>query len=340
MNKLTLLCALLGMLTGLENYAQDTLVLNNNDVVVGDFKGMLRGIATVETDYSKSDFKIEWSGIKNLITDKTFLLQYEGSDYYKGTLVMDPNQKGFVILTLEEGATVSIPLSAIVFLNDVDGDWSDRLSADIALGISLAKANNLKQINASGHAGYFTAEWSLNGTVNSIFSEQDSSRRTSRTDASLTGQIYSKEKWFGAASLNFLSNNEINLESRINSKVGFGKNWAQTNTWYFSSTVGLANNQEKFSGSDASSVNSWEAYFSIEVNLFDTGDVNLIANYTGYPSLSDPGRFRYDGKVDLKYDLPYDFFIKLGTSINFDNRPSGGADPLDYVFQSSFGWKL
>jgi len=341
MNKFTPLFVVIGTLLGLSAIAQDTLVLVNNDVVVGDFKGMSRAVVTIETDYSDSDFKIEWGGIKKLITKKTFVYQFEGSEHLTGTLSMDPEGEGYVWLTIDESnQRVRVRMSEIVFLNDVDGGWTDRLSADIAVGISLAKANNLKQFNASGHAGYFTSDWSLNGTISSIFSEQDSATRTSRTDANLTGQVYLKRRWFGAVSINYLSNNEINLVNRINSRSGLGKNWFQTNAWYFSSTVGIANNQEEFSGSEASTLNSWEAYFSVELNLFDTGDLNMFANFTGYPGISEQGRFRYDAKLDLKYDLPYDFFVKLGTTLNFDNRPSGGADPLDYVFQTSFGWEL
>ena len=341
MNIRIILLLLIGLLGTSFASAQDTLVLVNNDVVVGDFKGMSSAVATIETDYSDRDFKIEWEGIKKLITNKTFVYQFEGSGYLRGTIAMVPEGEGYVWLTVEESnQRIRVRMSEIVFLNDVDGGWTDRLSANIAVGLSLAKANNLRQFNASGHAGYFTSDWSVNGTINSIFSEQDSAQRTSRTDASLTGQIYLKRRWFGALSVNYLSNDEINLVNRINNRAGLGKNWFQTNAWYFSSTVGIANNQEEFSGSDASTLNSWEAYFSLELNLFDTGDLNMYANFTGFPSLSDQGRFRYDAKLDVKYDLPYDFFVKLGTSLNFDNRPSGGADELDYLFQTSFGWEL
>jgi len=49
---------------------------------------------------------------------------------------------------------------------------------------------------------------------------------------------------------------------------------------------------------------------------------------------------RFDFKVDLKYDLPLDFYIKLGYTQNFDNRPVEGASQNDYVIQTSFGWEF
>ena len=42
---------------------------------------------------------------------------------------------------------------------------------------------------------------------------------------------------------------------------------------------------------------------------------------------------------DFKYELPLDFFIKVGLSLNYDNRPADGASEIDYVFQTGFGWE-
>ncbi len=47
------------------SYAQnDTLILHNGDIIVGDLKSMDRGVLTIKTSYSDSDFKIEWEKIK------------------------------------------------------------------------------------------------------------------------------------------------------------------------------------------------------------------------------------------------------------------------------------
>ncbi len=332
---------LLGLFFGLSVQAQDTIVLLNEDRVIGDFKGMSRGVATIETDYSDADFTIEWSGVRYVVTNKVFLIKYEGSDYDAGKIRMNPSDPSQIMMTYEEGAgEVTVPLQSIVELSDLDGGWIDRMSANISVGASLTRANNLRQFTASGLVGYIDEDFSINATVNSIYSTQDDANDTRRTDASLTGQVFITRGWFGAAAVNYLSDEEINLTYRLNNRAGLGKNWYQTNTWYFSSTVGVANNQEEFSGEDASIDNSWEAFVTLELNLFDTGDLSLFSNFTAFPSLTEAGRFRYDAKLDVKYDLPYDFFVKLGTTLNFDNQPSGGAVPLSYIFQTTFGWEL
>lgn len=58
-----------------------------------------------------------------------------------------------------------------------------------------------------------------------------------------------------------------------------------------------------------------------------------------YPGITAKERFKSDFTLDTKYDLPYDFYIKIGLTINYDNRPAEGASELDYVFQTGFGWE-
>ena len=47
-----------------------------------------------------------------------------------------------------------------------------------------------------------------------------------------------------------------------------------------------------------------------------------------------------DDRVDLKYDLPKDLYIRMGLTLNYDNQPVEGATDTDYVFQTTLGWEL
>jgi hypothetical protein len=59
-----------------------------------------------------------------------------------------------------------------------------------------------------------------------------------------------------------------------------------------------------------------------------------------YPGFTEKGRLRADFKTDLKYDLPLDFYIKVGFTWNFDNQPATGSSEYDYVMQTGIGWSL
>ena len=45
------------------NAQTDSLIFKNGNVVVGEIKSMAMGVLTFKTDYSDSDFKIEWGEI-------------------------------------------------------------------------------------------------------------------------------------------------------------------------------------------------------------------------------------------------------------------------------------
>jgi len=70
------------------------------------------------------------------------------------------------------------------------------------------------------------------------------------------------------------------------------------------------------------------------------GDLNLLTNFYWYPSITEEGRNRIDYRFDVKYNLPLDFYVKTGFTLNYDSEPAPGASQSDYVNQTGFGWQL
>ena len=63
----------------------DSLILKNKDVIVGEIKSLDKGVLTIETDYSKNDFTIEWSGIKEIYSNTRFLVSLKNGERINGT---------------------------------------------------------------------------------------------------------------------------------------------------------------------------------------------------------------------------------------------------------------
>ncbi|MEP0714217.1 MAG: hypothetical protein ABJC55_20040, partial [Algoriphagus sp.] len=51
----------------------DSLLLSNGNLIVGEIKSMDKGVLTIETDYSDSDFKITWGEIKKITSRTNYL---------------------------------------------------------------------------------------------------------------------------------------------------------------------------------------------------------------------------------------------------------------------------
>ena len=145
--------------------------------------------------------------------------------------------------------------------------------------------------------------------------------------------------YFLLLSSDFLSNTEQKLNLRLATRFGYGKYFVRNNHTYFGGAAGFVWNNESFSDIERTVNNSLEAFGDLELNMFDIKDFSLFSSITVYPSITEGGRFRTDFSLNLKYNLPLDFFIKFGGSYNYDNKPVEGASKDDYVVQVTFGWE-
>jgi len=141
-------------------YAQnDTLHLNNGDVIVGDLKSMDRGVLTIEPSYSDADFKITWEDITEMMAYQRYLITLSDGRRISGTF-RSAGPKS-VLIDNEEGEDVTVDQNDIVNIMGLEGGgFLSRLSANIDFGLSLTKANNQRQLNGNLRVGYLEDRWS------------------------------------------------------------------------------------------------------------------------------------------------------------------------------------
>jgi len=317
----------------------DSLVLKNGDVIIGELKAMDRGVATFETDYSDSDFKIEWDGITKIFTVSNYMITLSDGTRLNGKIESSSNKNANLLI--EDGGTKEVNINDIVFLKSVDKGFWDQVYASVDLGLDLTRAQHLSSFSTRSKIGYLAQRWSADLNFNTFISTQDDADKIQRTDGALSYNYYLPRDWYIPVSITYLSNTEQRLDSRWNGLLGIGKFVIHTNHLYWGFAVGGSINSENYSPLNEPKTNtrSFEGYFGTELNLFDIGDFSLSTKATAYPSVTESGRWRADFVLDTKYDLPLDFYIKIGTSLNYDNQPVEGASDLDYVFYSGFGWE-
>ena len=333
---------------------EDSLLLNNRNIVVGEIKSMDKGVLTIETDYSDEDFKVTWDKIRRISSKTNFLItltdgrRFNGKlnsldsinvriDYYDPTKIL--KLKKSEVIDKETDLIETVPLSSVVYLNAVDEGFWSRLSANFDIGWSLTKANNLQQFNIRSGLGYLADRWKATASYNSIRSTQDEVNDIKRTDGTFAFNYFLQRDWYLLYNLTYLSNTEQLIRSRLGNQIGLGKYIVHTNKTYFGFQTGINLNSESYFD-DTPSRNSGEVMLGSQLNLYDIGDLNLLTTLTAYPSLTEKNRFRTDFSLDVKYDFLDDFYIKVGTTMNFDNQPIEGATNLDYVFQTTVGWEL
>ncbi len=320
----------------------DSLILINGDVIIGDLKNMDRAVAIIETDYSDSDFKIEWDGIGEIYTAQSYLISTSDGGRYNGRIQSSGDKK--VKLFLNDGSTTEILLMDIVYIKSVDKGFLDKIDAYVDVGLDLAKANHVFTFSTRSGIEYMAPKWSLGLAFNTNITKQNEGPNTNRTDGGITFKYFLPKSFYIPVSVNYLSSSELNLNSRWTTLAGAGYYIFRTNRLYWGVDAGGSFNAENYyppippDSVQVPNMNSFEGYFGTEVNLFDIGDFSLSTTARAFPSITEAGRWRFDFNLDTKYDLPLEFYIKLGWSVNYDSQPPSGSD-LDYVVYTGFGWE-
>ena len=316
----------------------DTLVMSNGDVLIGEIKELQQGVIKMETDYSDKDFAIEWNKVREIYTTTTFVISLSEGDRINGTIQTDPTDSSRVLI-FERGGMKSARRMDVVFLKGIENTFFGRFDASIGVGVTVTTENKLKQLNTRGNLGYMGRYWGSNASVDLIRSVQQDTIQIRRTEASLSGRLLLEKSWFLAVSASFLQSDEQKLDLRSTTDFSGGNLIVNTNRIYLAASGGLAWTNEEFTDT-VPARNSMEGKIGFELNLFDVKDFSLLTNTYVYPSITQKGRARFDFKIDLKYDLPRDFYIKFGYTHNFDNQPAAGAAKHFYKLDTTFGWEL
>lgn len=316
-------------------FGQDSLIFENDNVVIGEIKSMDRGVLTIETDYSDSDFTVKWNGVKEIFTKTHFLVTLANGRKITGSLASADSVQ--VIIQGDDGHRYQYLLNDLVTMRSLSNKFWDQVRASVSAGYSLTRAQMLQQFSMRSNVAYLAKRWSLEASYNSVNSKQDEVADIQRKDAAITFYYFLPKDWYVPVSATFLSNTEQKIDLRLLGKIGLGKYVIHTNAAYWGFSAGANVNYEIFDD-ETEGRTSWEAFIGSELNLFDIGDLSLLTRLVAYPSITESGRIRADFSLDAKYDLPYDFYIQLGYTLNYDNGPVEGVPEGDYVFQTTFGW--
>jgi hypothetical protein len=317
--------------------AQDTLYLKNNDVIVGEVKDLAKGVLTFETDYSDNDFTIKWLEVAKIKSTQTYIFTFSTGERKNGTITTDPANPENVIIIDEYGEKTTYKINQVVYMKSVKGDFLSKLTASVDIGYTFTKSQNSSSFTTRAGVGYLTNVWGANGTFNMVRTQQDSVADIRRTEGGLSLKLFLYRDIFAMASANYLQNDEMKLSLRSIYKAGIGDYFVNSNRIYLIGTAGIAFTNENYVDT-LDTRSSGEGFASLELNLFDVGDLSLQTTITLYPNLTTLGRYRTDFTFDVKYDFPLDLYIKFGTTYNYDSNPVEGASKSDYVIQTTLGW--
>jgi hypothetical protein len=314
---------------------KDTLVFDSGHKVIGKIKKMQRGVIEIDTDYADDEFKITWLSIKEMKTATKFRIGVK-NEIFKGKIETVGEDR---LRVFDKDSTYKLcTFEDVVYITELKEGFADRFSAEVEAGFNLTKAQNLRQFSLRSYVGYRTDRSVTEASYNMLRSSQDNAENVRRRDGLLSYRRSFLKKWYGVASISTLSNTEQKLDIRANTQVAFGRYLFANYRADWGVKLGVNNNLEQFSNLNETR-NTWEAYLGTKLNLHGYDDFEISFLFSGYQGITESDRQRVDTTIDFKYDLPLDFFIRLGFSLNYDNKPAPGASETDYILRTGIGWE-
>lgn len=314
----------------------DSIKLKNNDLLVGEIKTLNKSVLTLKTSYSDKDFKIDFDDVVSISTDGLCVIHLTNRAQITGR--MKPLSPNKVRIIDKNGTTSEVAILDIIRLTEIDEKFWSRFRGALDVGFNLTKTNNNRQLTYAGNLKYSSDKWNSAFDFNVLYSERDNTERIERKTMSITSQRYLKQ-WYISADVSYLQSTEQGIKNRISPTAGVGRLLVVSNKLYWIIGTGLTYNIEDFFDSQLNK-RSTEMQLLTQFDMFNFENINFSTKVVGYPSLSEKGRFRVDYNFVLKYDLPFDFYIKAEFTLNYDNQPAVVGNFADYVFSSGFGWEL
>jgi len=83
--------------------------------MVGEVKSMNRGVIVIETDYSDSDFKIEWEKVSEIYSRQEYIISLDNGERMTTTIQTDPSDKSKLFLDWS-GAGLKVINNNVVYV--------------------------------------------------------------------------------------------------------------------------------------------------------------------------------------------------------------------------------
>lgn len=325
---------LLSLLLPSVGCAIDVVVLSNGDQLRGEIKELTKKVVVISTDYSDEDFRIKWEKVARVESDRTFLVEKFSGDRLAGSIKPDdaPNE------AIVGGEKVA--LSDVAYVRPFEQTFWSRMDAGFDIGYSMTKANGVKQFTGATNIAY-TGERSLATLSGNIFfNEQANAPRTRRWELIPEYRHLIGHAWYAAVRSDFYSSQEQQLSLRYTQAVGIGRYLLRSPQQHLAVGAGFAFTSERYIDASVPRQNSGEIYAGVDYLTESLRFADLITSFIIYPSLTISGRYRINFKTDLDFNLPGDWYFKVGYYNNFDSAPPNSLPRNDYGWRNSIDYKF
>ena len=237
-------------------------------------------------------------------------------------------------------ADTSVPLPEISAVQPFERSFFSRFDAGFDLGYSMTRANSAKQFSFGGNLSYRDQQHLDSLFANAFRSSQENAPDTNRWELGNDFRRLLGERWYVNTTQNFLNSDEQDLSLRTTIGGGGGRYLLRSASQYLALGGGLAWTNERYIDPATPSKDSAEAYVGTEFMTERLKIFDLVTRFEWYPSLTIDSRYRMNYKLNFDFNLPGDWYWRIGFFDNFDSLPPATVSKNDYGWSNAFGLKF
>jgi hypothetical protein len=321
-------------------HKDDRVILDNGDTLTGEIKKMEFGILYFKSDRAVGTLELDWVKVQELQSKARYEFETTDGNIHIGIITRKEKQNpGFLEIRLDNGELVETRIAEILRLQEMQQSFVGRLSLTLDAGINFTQGNTQTQINLASTIRYVRPRHSLQMNLNSIFSGQKDSEKTSRHEFSLLAKRDLAYRWNYLGMFSVLHDNQQDLHLRSTFGGGFERTFKETNRTLFSGIIGFVYTRENYSveGSDR---NNGEILTGVALSTYKFRGSELNGYVLVFPSVTDPGRVRVDTNVYWNWEIVSDLYWKVSAFNNFDSSPPPESPKNNFGVTTSIGWSF
>jgi len=322
---------------------KDVIQLTNGDRLTCEIIELKKGYLYVKLDYVDGTVALDWSKIAKIESAQEFVVADKAGRRYTGSLENVAEFEGTKELRMQVAGSSTREIVSgkeVVEIDRTDNTFWQNLHGGLSTGLNFSKAQSRTQYNFQANTLFQRTKWSTSANYQSSFSGGgDISDLRNDLSLNITRQLRSPRNFYlGLAE--FLQSDQQQLDLRTTIGGAVGHVFRSTNNSFVAGYSGVVWNREHYSpeATVGQTGESAELVFGTQLNFFRFKTTNILATANLYPSMTEPGRVRFDLNTSLKLRIAKDLYWNFGYYLNVDSRPPRNLAKTDYGSTSSLGW--
>ena len=329
-----------GFAWGYARDKSDVVILRNGDHISGDIVSLEFGILTLKTD-NMSTLSIEWPSVRSVTSKFDFAIERRDGAKYHGAIATTADGADLQVQS-ETAPTTTMPMSDVERISRFSPRFWDRINGSLALGFSYTKSSSIQVSSINFNSAYRST--AIDGSLAfSSNTTKDSSGKTTNRDLLTTGVQFlrqSRNFWGLLGSLE--RDQALGIDGRLVGGAAVGRRFIQSTYTEVTGIAGIVATQEWIvdnptpkASVEAVVGGSWNVFKFIEPKT--RLDLGLYV----FPSLTQEGRWRSTGDLNLVHKFPHDVTLGLTGYLSYDNQPpEPTAAKSDYGVTLNVGWSF